>query len=51
MTREGVVEAMRPIALMFREAAMAPLTSLPGRAVGRERVLISGATEAAEGTE
>lgn len=37
ITREGVVEALRSTALTFREAAAAPLPSLPGRQVARER--------------
>jgi outer membrane protein assembly factor BamB len=36
ITREGVVEALRPAGLMFREAALVPLTTLPGRPVARE---------------
>jgi outer membrane protein assembly factor BamB len=38
ITREGVVEALRPAGLMFREAALIPVTALPGRPVGRERL-------------
>lgn len=38
VTREGVVEAFRPTALMFRETASVPVTALPGRALGRERI-------------
>jgi hypothetical protein len=38
VTREGVVDAFRPAELMFREAAAAPVSALPGRALGRERV-------------
>ena len=38
ITREGVVEALRPAGLMFREAALVPLTTLPGRGVARERL-------------
>jgi PQQ-like domain len=36
ITREGVVEALRPAGLMFRETALVPMTGLPGRAVARE---------------
>ena len=38
ITREGVVEALRPARLMFREALLVPLTALPGRTVARERL-------------
>jgi outer membrane protein assembly factor BamB len=38
ITREGVVEASRPAGLMFREAALAPLTALPGRPVVRDKL-------------
>ena len=38
ITREGVVEALRPAGLMFREAALVPLTALPGRPVAREKL-------------
>ena len=37
ITREGVVEALRPSRLMFRETALIPLTTLPGRPIARER--------------
>jgi len=37
ITREGVVEALRSAALTFRDAAAAPLPSLPGRQISRER--------------
>ena len=37
ITREGVVEALRPIGMMFREAALVPVTTMPGRALARER--------------
>lgn len=37
ITREGVVEALRPVGLMFREAALVPVTALPGRTLARER--------------
>jgi hypothetical protein len=36
ITREGVVEAFRPVALMFRETAPAPVNVLPGRPLIRE---------------
>ena len=38
VTREGVVEALRPAGLMFREAALIPLATLPGRSLIRERM-------------
>ena len=38
ITREGVVEALRPRALTFREAALTRVSSLPGRALGRDRL-------------
>ncbi|OFW17400.1 MAG: hypothetical protein A3F70_07495 [Acidobacteria bacterium RIFCSPLOWO2_12_FULL_67_14] len=38
LTREGVVEALRPAALMLREDKPVTPTALPGRALGRERV-------------
>ena len=38
ITREGVVEALRPIGVMFREAALVPVTALPGRPLPRERI-------------
>jgi hypothetical protein len=38
ITREGVVEALRPAGLMFREAALLPMTALPGRPVAREKL-------------
>ena len=37
ITREGVVEALRPTTLMFRETALVPMTALPGRPLARER--------------
>jgi hypothetical protein len=37
ITREGVVEALRPLGMTFREAALVPVQSLPGRALARER--------------
>jgi outer membrane protein assembly factor BamB len=37
ITREGVVEALRPVALMFRESsAPGPVAALPGRPLARE---------------
>jgi hypothetical protein len=36
ITREGVVEALRPSALMFREEKTEPVPSLPGRLLARE---------------
>jgi outer membrane protein assembly factor BamB len=38
ITREGVVEALRSVALMFREAELVPVTTLPGRMLMRERL-------------
>jgi outer membrane protein assembly factor BamB len=38
ITREGVVEALRPAAVMFREAVLVPIPALPGRALARERL-------------
>lgn len=38
ITREGMVEALRPAALMLREEKPVTPTALPGRALGRERV-------------
>jgi len=38
ITREGVVEALRPAGMMFREAANVSLTVVPGRTLSRERM-------------
>jgi outer membrane protein assembly factor BamB len=38
ITREGVVEALRPAGLMFRDAALVPIGGLPGRPLARERL-------------
>ena len=38
ITREGVVEALRPVGVMFREAALVPVTAMPGRTLARERL-------------
>ncbi|MBF8300374.1 MAG: hypothetical protein HW394_744 [Acidobacteria bacterium] len=38
ITREGVVEALRPVGVMFREAALVSMPALPGRALARERI-------------
>ena len=38
ITREGVVDAMRPTGLLFREAATTPVAVLPGRTVPQERL-------------
>ncbi|MBI4265805.1 MAG: PQQ-binding-like beta-propeller repeat protein [Acidobacteria bacterium] len=38
MTRDGVVEAMRSTALMFREGGTALLPALPGRPLAREQM-------------
>ena len=37
MTREGVIEGLRSVELMFREQANAAITALPGRALAREQ--------------
>ena len=37
ITREGVVEALRPVGVIFREAAPVALPALPGRLLARER--------------
>ena len=37
ITREGVVEALRPAGIMFRDAALVPITTIPGRRLARER--------------
>ena len=38
VTREGVIDAFRPTGLMFRETLSVPVSALPGRALGRERM-------------
>jgi hypothetical protein len=38
ITREGVVEALRPASLMFREEKIAPVAALPGRTIAREQI-------------
>ena len=38
ITREGVVEALRPMSLMFREGKMVPVSGLPGRPLAREQI-------------
>jgi hypothetical protein len=38
VTREGVIEALRPTSLMFREEKTAPIAALPGRALAREQI-------------
>jgi hypothetical protein len=38
ITREGVVDAMRPTRLMFRETAPVAVAALPGRPLTRERL-------------
>ncbi|MGH9254720.1 MAG: PQQ-binding-like beta-propeller repeat protein [Vicinamibacterales bacterium] len=38
ITREGVVEALRPTSLMFREEKAVAVSALPGRALARERI-------------
>lgn len=39
MTSEGVVQALRPAGMMFREAATVSLSTLPGRVLSRESVV------------
>jgi len=39
ISREGVVEALRPTGMLFREDAHTPLAALPGRRLGRERMV------------
>jgi outer membrane protein assembly factor BamB len=36
ITRDGLVEGLRPTAMMFREPALTPVTALPGRPLTRE---------------
>jgi hypothetical protein len=36
--RDGRVTGLRPTALMFREAAVEPISALPGRALTREAI-------------
>lgn len=38
ITREGVVEALRPRGMTFRETPLEPLRGLPGRALARDRI-------------
>lgn len=38
ITREGVVEALRPAGMTFREATLVPLRALPGLALARDRL-------------
>jgi hypothetical protein len=38
VTREGIIEALRPTSLMFREEKVAPIAALPGRALAREQI-------------
>jgi outer membrane protein assembly factor BamB len=38
ITREGVIDAVRPNSVTFHEAARTPLTVLPGRVLSRERL-------------
>ena len=38
ITREGVVEALRPRGLTFRETTLVPLRTLPGRVLARDRM-------------
>ena len=49
ITREGVVEALRPAGMMFREAAMVPLAALPGRALRRDAMASGSAGSAVAG--
>lgn len=39
LTREGVLEARRPVTMMFRESGVVGLPSLPGRQLPREQLL------------
>ena len=41
ITREGVVEALRPAGVMFREAALVPIPALPGRTIPREPMVLA----------
>ena len=38
ITREGLVEALRPLGMTFRETAPGPIRALPGRALARDRL-------------
>ena len=38
ITREGLVEALRPLGMTFRETAPGPIRTLPGRALARDRL-------------
>jgi hypothetical protein len=38
VTREGVVDASRPVSRLFREEATVPVSALPGRQLPRERL-------------
>ncbi|NOT25321.1 MAG: PQQ-binding-like beta-propeller repeat protein [Acidobacteria bacterium] len=38
ITREGVVEALRPRGLVFRDTPLVPLRALPGRMLARDRM-------------
>jgi hypothetical protein len=38
ITRDGLVEALRPRGMTFRETAPAPLRALPGRTLARDRL-------------
>jgi outer membrane protein assembly factor BamB len=49
ITREGVVEALRPTEMMFREAATVALAALPGRALRRETMASAQATSTLSG--
>ena len=49
ITREGVVEALRPTGMMFREAATVPLAALPGRTLRREAMASDPAASALSG--
>jgi len=49
ITREGVVEALRPAGVTFREAAIVPLAALPGRALRREAMVSHPAISALDG--
>ena len=49
ITREGVVEALRPAGMVFREAATVPLAALPGRTLRREAMTSEPATSVLPG--
>ena len=46
VTREGVIDALRPSSLMFREGRTEPVQGLPGRPLAREPVTLSSGSGA-----